>query len=383
MRIAASPQAAPPPLASHLPASVLAAAASAQRIDQATLLHVAAIAASTPWSALDQLVSADRERVPAQVREALLAAVSSLPTPGTTPSATLPSLVTVAGQTPSIAGVPATALPLIAADAAALAAAIHRDRLSLSPAVAALRTDPAALKGRPAAEFMLDLLVGLTGEPPSRLQLLAFGAPEPSDNTVASLAMKGPGELLQLLVRGVVHSADAKLIEVTLGLSVQRQPGSAPLDAAVLDSIRATVEALAQMEIDLDYPGAAAGLAGHSARFHAVLDPLGLWPMQSFILSGLLMLGRARDDDEVDAEDLDDEEMSPDRGDEHDGEAPPPSPQPRRKKVKALAEPSPPADDGGLPIISGSHWLELELAHWRTQLRQWMRLPPQLALHTG
>ncbi len=372
MRIAANPPAAPPPLALNLPASVLAAASSSQRLDQATLLQVAAIAASTPWSALDQLVSADRSPLPVQVREALLTAISSLPNVVTSPSTNPQPLVAGPGSVP----VPAV-LAAVAADAAALAATISRDRLSLSPTVAALRTDPAALQGRPTAEFMLNLLVGLTGEPPDRLQLLAFGAPGPSDNTVASLAAKGPGELLQLLVRGTVHSADAKLIEVTLGLSVQRQPGSALLDGTVLDSIRATVEALAQMQIDLDYPGAAAGLAGHSARFQAVLDPLGLWPMQSFVLSGLLILGRARDDDEDPIDDLDDQQSPPDRADEQDmqeqGKEPPP--RPKRKKAKALAEPTPLPADGGLPIISGSHWLELELQHWRTQLRQWMTLP--------
>ena len=34
-------------------------------------------------------------------------------------------------------------------------------------------------------------------------------------------------------------------------------------------------------------------------------------------------------------------------------------------------------EDGGPPIISASHWLELELRHWRSQLRLWMALPAE------
>ena len=110
----------------------------------------------------------------------------------------------------------------------------------------------------------------------------------------------------------------------------------------------ATLEQLARSEIKLEYPGNAAALAGHSARFQAVLDPLGLWPMQSFVLSGLLILGRAWDEDEI--AELDDEETEalshePDEGDSHPEQLPRP---PKKKSEKALAldEPTPLPEDG-------------------------------------
>ena len=168
---------------------------------------------------------------------------------------------------------------------------------------------------------------------------------------------------------------------MTLGLGVQRQSGSLPMDRAVLDAIAASLDRLAQLPIDLDHPGPAAGLAGHSARFQAVLDPLGPWPMQGFLLSGLLVLGPARDDDEAADSDAGreapsadpdaDADRDPDRdGNRSEREDKQPTPRPKRNEAEAL----PP--DGGPPIISGSHWLELELGHWRSQLRLWMNLPP-------
>ena len=391
MRIAANPPAPPPALALNLPAAALAAAARpAAGLDQAALLQVAAIAAGTPWTALDHLVAAERggsgpapgttvpapPALPAAVRDA----VQMLLTPGT--SATTAAAVNLlAGPTAPLAP---GAIPALRVQAAAMqATAVGGDRLTLSPLTATLRTEPAALKGQPSVEFTLKLLAGLTGEPPGRLQLLAFGAPGMADSPVSALMAKAPGELLQLLVRGTVHSADAKQVEVTLGLSVQRQAGPMRLDAAALDTIRATLEQLAQMQIDLDYPGAAAALAGHSARFQAVLDPVGLWPMQSFLLSGLLILGQARDKtalDEIDAAD----DTAPDAqatGEDDDGRDPErDAPAEAPRGLAETTADTPPASldpaDGGLPIISASHWLELELRHWRVQLRRWMALQP-------
>lgn len=388
MRIAANPPAPPPALALKLPTAALAAAVRpAAPLDQAALLQVAAIAAGTPWTALDHLVAAERggsglvpgatvpvpSALPAAVREA----VQTLLTPST--AAPLPAVNRLAG--PAAPTAPAAIPALLVNAAATQAVAAARDRLSLSPLTATLRADPAAPKAQPSIEFTLKLLAGLTGEPTSRLQLLAFGAPGMADSPVAALIAKGPGELLQLLVRGTVHSADAKQVEVTLGLSVQRQAGPVLLDAVALDSIRATLEQLAQMQIDLDYPGAAAGLAGHSARFQAVLDPVGLWPMQSFILSGLLILGQARDAPEVDdVGEADDTEPDAQAAGE-DGDGRDPERDATAQAPRAMAETTadtPPASldpaDGGLPIISASHWLELELRHWRVQLRRWMAL---------
>jgi len=182
-------------------------------------------------------------------------------------------------------------------------------------------------------------------------------------------------------VRGSVHSADAQLIDLTLGLSVQRQAGAPVIDRAVLALIQTSLEELARSEIKLDYPGTAAALAGHSARFQAVLDPLALWPMQSFLLSGLLILGPAREQGDVDeiseegaAESNQDQREPEDQADDA-------KKQPlQSKEALSPTELTPLPGDGGLPIISASHWLELELRHWRSQLRLWMALPEQLSI---
>lgn len=347
--------------------------------DPALLLQVAAIASATPWTALDHLVVADRAP----------AAIAGVPGPGSSPvvpgeAPQVPAtVVTMAahgrpgGSSALIAAAPAA---VAASTVAARAATIARDRLTLSPATAALRGDPQAASGRPGAAFMLDLLAGLTGEAPECLQLLAFGAPGEVDDAVAGPALRGPGEWLQLLVRGTVHGTDARQLDVTLGLSVQRQSGATLLDGVALESLRASLEQLARSPAELDYPGPAAALAGHSARFQAVLDPAGLWPMQSFILSGLLILGGAREDDELPDDGGDDEDLDPGPQDEgRDGEAaartPLPPPKRRRAKPAAALPASLLPADGGPPIITASHWLSLELRHWRTQLRQWMQLP--------
>lgn len=385
MRIAANPPAPPSTLAPNLPAAALTAAVRpVAALDQAALLQVAAIAAGTPWTALDHLVAAERGNAapsaPTATQHGALPGVQR-----DAVQALLNAASPVAMPSPSIAALACVPVPalLVNAVAAQTTAAVAGDRLTLSPTSAALRADLALLKAQPAVDFTLKLLAALTGEPPGRLQLLAFGAPGMADNRVAALLAKGPGETLQLLVRGFVHCADARQIEVTLGLGVQRQAGPVRLDAAALEAMRATLEQLAQMQVDLDYPGAAAGLAGHSARFQAVLDPVGLWPMQSFLLSGLLILGQARDKpapDEVDEAD-DTEPDSQAAGDDRDGRDPerdPPAQAPQA--VAETAADTPPASrlppDGGPPIISASHWLELELRHWRVQLRRWMALQP-------
>lgn len=403
--------------------------------DRETLLRVASIAAGTPWTVLDgaaDAVDAGAERIPlpvplpvagampnaaanpaaslAAMRDALAGAATA---PGRVGAGAAPtalaqsSLAAAITLGPSASGSSALSapgtLPLLPAAPAPSAApvagygiagartgspmgswmgAIGGDRLTLSPAMAAARPDQAPLAGKPAGEFMLDLLSALSGEPRSQLQQFTSGEPATAlPGAIASLATKGPNELLQLLVRGSVRGEDAKQVDLTLGLSVQRQPGAATVDAAVLDAVRAALEQLARSEIELDYPGSAAALAGHSARFQAALEPQGLWPLQSFLLSGLLILGRARDaDSAVGGLDDDDDEAEADdaASDERDADAQAREAPPRaRRRKPALAEvPTPLAADGGPPIISANRWLELELRHWRSQLRLWMALPP-------
>lgn len=380
MQILTPLPAAAPLLPPSLPIRALAA-------DPALLLQAAAIAAATPWTALDRLVSSGRAAgIPVPQGQPLPMPPATLPAETTAPAATIIAAVLNRGLGPSAAV--AAALPLAALATAGASQPIRAaDRLTLSPALAALRADPVIARHRPAAALMLDLLTGLTGEAPERLQLLAFDAPDRAGQAISTAAVpRAPGELLQLLVRGTVQGLDAQQVEITLGLSVQRQSGPVRLDAALLDSILATLEQLARMPVDLDYPDAAAALAGQTARFQAVLDPAGLWPMQSFLLSGLLIFGPARDDaassDDVD-EAGDDDERDDDSPadmkshDDDDPEADKQAPTRKRRQMKAVAEL--PASvlpvDGGPPIISASHWLTLELQHWQAQLRQWMQLP--------
>lgn len=346
------------PLAIRLPANGLPMTTAP---DRSTLIQVAALAAATPWTVLDGLVAVpDAHAAPPPSPAALLVA-------STPPSALAATPSPASGQTqpPAQPSLVATTLKLV-------------DRLSLSPTTVALRNDPLLPKGSPTVEFTLNLLAGLTGEPRSRLLLVPETRLPGDPAAIASLATKGPNELLQLLVRGSVHSADGQLLDLTLGLSVQRQAGAPAIDSAVLALIQASLEELARSEIKLDYPGAAAALAGHSARFQAVLDPLALWPLQSFLLSGLLILGPARERDEVD--EMSEEsaaESSQDQGapDEQAEQAPTPP-----QEAKPPIELTPLPADGGLPIISASHWLELELRHWRSQLRLWMALPAEHGL---
>ncbi|MDP3293646.1 MAG: hypothetical protein Q8M37_02770 [Nevskia sp.] len=348
------------PLAIKLPGNGLPVSPAP---DRATLIQVAALAAATPWTVLDGLVAApDASAAPPPSPAALL--IASTPQ---SPVAACTSAALAQTQSPGQPSMVATTISLV-------------DRLSLSPATVALRSDPVLPKGSPTVEFTLNLLAGLTGEPRSRL-LLVPDTRMPSDPAaVASLATKGPNELLQLLVRGSVHSADARLIDLTLGLSVQRQAGAPVIDRAVLALIQASLEELARSDIKLDYPGAAAALAGHSARFQAVLDPLALWPMQSFLLSGLLILGLAREQDDIDEISEEEAAASQDQGepDEQSDEAK--ERPPKSQEAQSPIELTPLPSDGGLPIISANHWLALELRHWRSQLRLWMALPPERSL---
>lgn len=385
MRIVSLPTVVLSPPAAPSPAGALAAGLRTASVDPAVVLQAAAVAAATPWTALDHL-AADRAPMPVPSSPVVVPAVPpQLPVaPAAAAAAALlaPSLSATASATGAVPVVPGAAGLAVGWSAGWGAARPAADRLTLSPATVALPPDPAAA-GRPAAALMLDLLGGLTGEPASRLHLLAAGGPDLAAAAAAAMpAARGPGEWLQVLVRGIVHGLDERQVDVTLGLSLQRQTGPVPVDAARLELIRATLEQLAQATIDLDYPGSAAALAGHSLRFQAVLDPAGLWPMQSFLLSGLLILGPAREAaaptdapdaaEDCDADDTDD-------GNEHqasadDEAAEPEAPAHGDEPLAAPVASELPAD-GGPPLISARQWLDLELRHWRRQLRQWMQLP--------
>ena len=335
--------------------------------------------------------------LPAQALSALLGARALL---SANPSAVPPGAApgSIPGTAPGIpAGSASSALPVTLASALTLAAAVRgADRLSLSPAVTALRLAPIAGTHAPVIELTLALLTALTGEARSRVQLLAHDAALGAEFsttggfadplTAASPIGKPAADVLQLLVRGSLRTLDAKLVDLTLGLTVQRQPGTATLDDAALATLRTTLEQLAHRSITSDFPGDAATLAGQSARFQAMLDPIGLWPMQSFLLSGLLLFGAARDADPTD--DLDeiddhDDAASVDMDGDDDGDADARSGDPQTADQQ-LAPPEAAngdqslvvaTDDGGPPVISASAWLELELRHWRMQLRLWMSLP--------
>lgn len=359
MRIGVSAQL---PLVINLPGNGLPLAAAA---DRATLIQVAALAARMPWTVLDSLV-----------------AVPALPPPQIPLTiASIPSLLIEAASSGAARLQPPPSLLAATTAPELLAATKLGDRLSLSPAIVALHNDPVLPKANPTVEFTLNLLAGLTGEPRSRLLLVPDTRMASDPTAIASLAAKGPNELLQLLVRGSVQGADARLIDLTLGLSLQRQAGAPVIDRAVLALIQTRLETLARTEIKLDYPDASTALAGHSVRFQAVLDPLALWPMQSFLLSGLLILGPAREQDDVDEigekgatesnQDQREPEEQADEAQEHPLQS---------KEAQPPTELTPLPGDGGLPIISANHWLALELRHWRSQLRLWMALPAEQGL---
>lgn len=381
VRIVSLPTVVLSPSVAPLPAAALAAGLRTASVDPAVVLQAAAVAAATPWTALDHL-AADRAPMSAP---SLPPAPPAVPPPlPVAPAAAAAAALLAASSSATVAlpVVPGAAELTAGWTAGGVVARPAADRLTLSPATVALPPDPAAA-GRPAAALMLDLLGGLTGEPASRLHLLAASGPDLAAAAAAATpAARGPGEWLQVLVRGIVHGLDERQVDVTLGLSLQRQTGPVAVDAARLELIRATLEQLAQATIDLDYPGSAAALAGHSLRFQAVLDPAGLWPMQSFLLSGLLLLGPARDaaapTDTPDAAEGCDADDGADGGD-HPAPADDETTEPEapERDEGALATPAAsewPAD-GGPPLISARQWLDLELRHWRRQLRSWMQLP--------
>ena len=236
MQILTPQPAAAPLLPPSLPTRALAA-------DPALLQQAAAVAAATPWTALDHLVGTGRAAaIPVPQVQPLPMPPATLPAETTAPAATIIATVLNRSLGPSAAA--ATVLQLAALATAGVAhPASAADRLTLSPALAALRGDPVIACHRPAAALMLDLLSGLTGEAPERLQLLAFDAPDRAGQTVGAAAVpRAPGELLQLLVRGTVQGLDARQVEITLGLSVQRQSGPVRLDAALLDAPAVAVE---------------------------------------------------------------------------------------------------------------------------------------------
>ena len=145
-----------------------------------------------------------------------LIALPAAAAPTTAPTPALPAagLVLPAGSLPP----PATAAAFATAVSGPLAATLA-DRLTLSPTTATLLTENAATAaGKPTVEFTLNLLSALTGEPRSRVQLLAFGNQTPGDPAaVAGLAAKGATDLLQLLVRGTVAADTINSTSFTFG----------------------------------------------------------------------------------------------------------------------------------------------------------------------
>lgn len=363
------------------------------RLDRAAIAQIAALAAATPWTALDALV-ADRAATPgspvpvggpqspppAAAIPAALAAAAAGAVPATLPGP-VPAALVGAGSTLPSAPLP-PGLPTVAAGALPVAGP---DRLTLSALAAAPRLGAVPAGAGPVGDFVGRVLQALTGDAAGTVTLTAFGTPPAATPaTVASPASRLPQDLLQLLLRGSLAGADGQQVELTVGLSVTRQaPAGVLVDAAVLEAVRGALEQLASREVDLDFPGNAASLAGQSLRFQASFDPLALWPMQSFLLSGLLIFGRARpladdelaadeagDDEPVEAKPIDDD---PERDARQSPDTPPKKKARRPRPVPDTPTPLP--ADGGLPIISASHWLELELRHWRVQVRRWMALP--------
>lgn len=313
---------------------------------------------------------------PVQLVTRTLALIASRPdsAPGANPARPLPATL------PALAAAVLEELRPMSSAAASIAAASGRERPSLSAALAASRIDLAALVQTPAGRLLVEVLEVMSGEPRAQLQLFTAGAQDGGTRTALSAipAARTQDEVLQLLVQGRLRGGDGKLVDLSLGLSLQRQAGAAAPEAAVQSAVRAAIDQLAQTPLDLDYPGDVAALAGQRLPIQGLLDPQGIWPLQTYLLSGLLVLGRVRlpEPDEVvedsDAAGSEDE----DRDDAERHEAADAREPPRRRKArKPAAEPLQP-DDGGPPIISGQRWLELELRHLQSQLRLWMGLPP-------
>lgn len=313
---------------------------------------------------------------PVAVVARTLALISGRPA-GSVGGGAAPAPANIAGGLPALATAVLAALrePLPGLGAAAPAAG--HERLSLSAPLAAQRGDLAAFVQTPVGRLLVEILEALSGEPRARLQLFTAGQDGGTRTALSAIpAARLQDEVLQLLVQGRIRGADGRQVDLSLGLSLQRQPGAAGPDAGVQSAVRAAIDQLAQTPLDLDYPGDVAALAGQRLPVHGLLDPQGIWPLQTYLLSGLLVLGRARVPEPADEVEETEDEDSPETRDEAaDADARDlPAPKPRKAR-KPAPEPLQP-DDGGPPIISGRRWLELELQHLQSQLRLWMGLPP-------
>jgi hypothetical protein len=242
------------------------------------------------------------------------------------------------------------------------------DRVTLSRTAAAVLTEMPSLANKPSAQFLFRVLEAITGEPSAQLQLLDLKA----SVTAATSSTYGPQamvdkdhDVISLFVRGGIRSLDQKMIPFGFAATASR---NAPM-AEIVPPNLLEAQQLDQIKVLLDYPGPAAQIAGHALNFQAVLDPRALWPMQSFMFAGLLTFGSARD------EVLEEEAATPITWEEDAEEAEDP-PKKRKKKSAALDLPTSLPADGGLPIISGGRWAELEMRHLRAQLRLWMGLAP-------
>lgn len=352
---ALSPRPSAPPL---LPAS-----AAYPTSPKALVVSAAPTArASGPVSLTPPNVAMDRITLTTQAVSGLPPSVSA-PVIGPESAGTLPQ------ATPDLRILDATVQKQDAAGAQDRRPAPMADRVSLSAAAGASIAAKPAQVSQPPGQLLLNVLEAVTGEPASQLQMLEFRAPSaPATSATYSpqLLSDSSRDVLQLLSQGAIRTMDGKMVPFDFALTAHRggSPAAAVLTSLVLNMPPPQGRAL------LDYPGPAADLAGQVLNFQAVLDPRALWPLQSFLLSGLLTLRRARD------EEPEDElyrlaEWSDDADQDEQGE-------PRKRKRQARPVPedeiSPLPEDGGPPIISGRRWLELEMRHLRVQMRQWMGL---------
>lgn len=398
----------PVPAAGSVPGTDSAALA----LGRAALIRDAALIAASPWTALAPDTEAPPTPggppwVPPSVQgPAPLRPAGPSGTPGLPPLAVAATAALPAGSVSSQSSLQESppSRPMTCADAvrllplpatAAVAAnatpprseSPARERLTLSPALVSLHADLSALTRTPAGRLMLQMLEALTGEPTSQLQLFTPGtAGVGGPGSAIAAGARLPDDLMQLLVRARVRGADAQQVDMSFGLNLQRPPGSA-IAPGLQHALQAAIEQLAQSPLELEYPGAAAHLAGQRAHLDALLDPRGLWPLQSFFVSGLLIFGPARqleldtadDDDEADDEHEVEARADEEGSAESQAESPPKHPR-RKRKALVLDELTPLPADGGVPIISAQRWLALELRHLRRQLRSWMTLPPMPTL---
>lgn len=295
------------------------------------------------------------------------------------PASTGGSSIDTRTSPPTLALTPPQAGPSItgAANPTVPLAPASPDRLSLSAAALGLRPVLEEPARTAVGQFAAELLESLTGEPRSSLQFLDPGLRSALGADYVALAAKGADAALRLLVQGSVRSEDDQALDLSLRLTVQPQAGAELPDLATRVAIRDALDQLAQARPLLDFPGPAAKLAGQSLQFEAAFDPRQNWTLPGFYLSGMLLIGLARNPEpweRIDEDDgpVADDEPSP-QAESESAEQDAPAPRRRRKKKPRPEQPTP--DDGGPPIISASHWLELELHHWRTQLRLWMSLP--------